>query len=148
MLAGEELVKAAQSTAEVAHRGQVDRSGAPYLGHPRRVAETLQSQGYSADIIAAGWLHDVIEDTEVTADDLLAAGFPSDVVSAVVALSHFPEESLEEYLGKVRLNEMAIPVKLADLADNTDPKRLDHLPDQTRERLKRKYARSYQLLGR
>lgn len=137
----------AKQVAQKAHQGQMDRSGEPYIGHPQRVAATLTRRGLPDEIVAAGWLHDVVEDSDTSLQDLLDDGFPPSVVEAVDALSHYPNESLEEYIQKVRNNPMAIPVKLADLADNSDPNRLEKLSKETQERLIRKYARSHELLG-
>lgn len=138
-----DLVSTARRIATQAHRGQVDKAGAPYIGHPERVA----AAGGDERVVAAAWLHDVVEDTDVTPDDLRAAGIPDDVVTAVVALSKVPGQSVEDYFVAVNRHQVAIAVKAADLADNTDPERLALLDEQTRARLVAKYVRARSLLA-
>jgi (p)ppGpp synthase/HD superfamily hydrolase len=125
------------------HSGQVDKAGQPYIEHPQRVAARLDSE--EAKVV--GWLHDVIETAGLGMGDLLAAGIPSHVATAVVAISRQPEETAESYYKRVRANRLALEVKAADIADNTDPARLALLDDETRERLVEKYATARQLLG-
>jgi len=129
------VVARAQRIAETAHAGQVDKSGHPYINHPRRVAERLHGDA----AVAAGWLHDVLEDTPTTTDDLRAAGIPEEVIDAVVAVTKRPGESAEDYAARVRESPIGYQVKLADLDDNTDPERLTLLDDVTRSRLETKY---------
>jgi (p)ppGpp synthase/HD superfamily hydrolase len=142
-----DLITTAQAIATAAHRGQVDKAGAPYIGHPTRVAAHAVAAGGDERVVAAAWLHDVLEDTDLTADELLAAGIPADVVAAVVAVSKVAGESTEGYFARVNADPIAVAVKTADLADNTDPQRLALLEDATRERLQTKYARARQLLA-
>ncbi|QFZ17266.1 HD domain-containing protein [Saccharothrix syringae] len=128
--------------ARDAHAGQVDKSGHPYIGHPLRVMA-----GVSGDHARmAAVLHDVVEDTSVTADDLLAAGCPAAVVRTVLALSHRDGEAQEDYLARVRADPVAVEVKRADIADNTSPPRMALLDQATRDRLRAKYARALDLL--
>ena len=141
------LVATARRIATAAHRGQVDKAGAPYIGHPPRVAGHAAAAGGDHRVVAAAWLHDVVEDTVVTPDDLRAAGIPDDVVAAVLAVSKRPGESLEDYVARVRADPLAVAVKTADLADNTDPARLARLDEATRLRLTEKYARVRELLA-
>lgn len=110
----------AVALAAAAHGEQVDHAGAPYIFHPLRVARAL---GDELDRIVAV-LHDVIEDTDVGAADLLAAGVPPEAVVAVIALSHNPHEPRAHYLARVGANPRAVRVKRADMADNCDPGRL------------------------
>ncbi|MBP2334238.1 HD domain-containing protein [Saccharothrix coeruleofusca] len=128
--------------ARAAHEGQVDKSGRPYIGHPLRVMERVT--GDHARMAAV--LHDVVEDTGVSAADLLAAGCPRPVVDTVVALTHLPGESQEDYLSRVAADPVAVVVKRADIADNTSPERMARLDAATRTRLRDKYARALQLL--
>lgn len=142
-----DLVTTARDIATTAHRGQVDKAGAPYIGHPARVAGHAAAAGGDERVVAAAWLHDVVEDTGVTPDDLCTAGIPDDVVAAVVALSKVPGQSVEDYVAAVNRDPIARAVKVADLADNTDPERLAQLDEDTRERLVAKYARTRSLLA-
>lgn len=94
----------------------------------------------------AAVLHDVIEDTSVTADDLTACGCPTAVVDAVVALSHLPGEPQDVYLRRVAANPLALTVKRADIADNLSPSRMARLDAALQERLQAKYATALGLL--
>ncbi|MDX3664036.1 HD domain-containing protein [Streptomyces sp. ID05-26A] len=128
--------------ATSAHDGQVDKSGRPYIGHPLRVMASVTGEHEQM----AAVLHDVIEDTEVTAADLLSRGCPTAVVDAVVALSHLPDEPQEDYLRRVAANPLALSVKRADIGDNLSPTRMARLDEATQDRLKAKYARALGLL--
>jgi hypothetical protein len=86
-----------------AHDGQLDKSGKPYIGHPVRVMNRVSGERERM----AAVLHDVIEDTPVTADDLRAAGCPERIVTAVVALSHLPGEPQAGYLARVAADPIA-----------------------------------------
>lgn len=142
-----DVVALARQIATAAHRGQVDKAGAPYIGHPARVAGHAAAAGGDERVVAAAWLHDVVEDTGITPADLRAAGVPDDVVTAVVAVTKVPGEQVEDYFARVNRDPVAVAVKTADLADNTDPARLAALDDATRRRLEEKYARARQLLA-
>lgn len=150
----EDLITRAEAIARKAHTGQVDKAGQDYIDHPRRVAANAaaiaEEQGLDpADAefaIAAAWLHDVVEDTSVSADDLRRE-FPAEVVDAVDAVTKRSGEAVEDYFARVRSDRLAVIVKAADLADNTDPARQAALDDATRVRLAEKYRRAYELLG-
>src|SRR2546430_12998170 len=129
-------------SARRAHEGQLDKSGRPYIGHPLRVMGRVT--GDHARMVAV--LHDVVEDTSVTTDDLAQAGCPTDVVRAVDALSKRPGEDSAAYLARVAANELALLVKRADIADNCSPERMARLDEATRERLTAKYANALRLL--
>jgi (p)ppGpp synthase/HD superfamily hydrolase len=129
--------------ATSAHDGQVDKAGRPYIGHPLRVMASMTGEHEQMTAV----LHDVLEDTPVTADDLLARGCPAVVVDAVVALSHLPGEPQEDYLRRVAANPLALSVKRADIGDNLSPARMDRLDAATQDRLKAKYARALGLLA-
>lgn len=147
------LVPRAQALATAAHEGQEDQSGQKYIGHPERVAAHAARRcdargvfGYEANlVIAAAWLHDVLEDTSITESQLRQA-FPGQVVDAVVAVTKLPGETTEEYFAKIRAVPAAVLVKESDLEDNTDPARTALLGKETRERLAVKYGRAKELL--
>lgn len=128
--------------AHRAHTGQVDKSGHPYVSHPLRVMATVT--GDHEKMVAV--LHDVIEDTPVTAADLVALGCPAPVVEAVIAISHLPDEPQADYLARVAANPLALTVKRADIADNSSPARLAQLDEPTQRRLSTKYATALRLL--
>src|SRR5699024_8012494 len=98
--------------------------------------------------VAAAWLHDVIEDTSWTADALLTEGFPAEVVDAVVALTRTPDVPSDAYYRAIReQGGIALMVKHADIADNTDPVRVAALEPELAARLADKYAHALVLLG-
>lgn len=101
------------------HAGQVDKSGAPYILHPLRVMMSVE--GETDKIVAV--LHDVLEDTELTADDLRAHKFSSDVREAVQALTRQTGEDYFDFINRLAPNPIARRVKLADIADNLSPAR-------------------------
>lgn len=138
-----------------AHFGQVDKAGHPYITHPARVAlNTLRlakEAGYTEDEIdqalAVAWLHDVVEDTTVTLNDLGRQGMPPNVVTAVEAITHRENEPRAEYYARVKQNALALMVKRADILDNTAPHRVQALDDETRARLVKKYEDAKVALG-
>lgn len=142
------VADAAQRIAAQAHQGQLDKSGVPYLSHPARVAAWLHARGQVDAIVAAGWLHDVLEDTSWTAAQLSAAGMPARTLQIVQAMTRMPGQHPEDYYaGLVAAGPEAVAVKLADIDDNTDPARTVLLDGATRERLAKKYAKARLLLG-
>ena len=116
-----------------AHFGQKDRAGAPYILHPLRL---MFRQASEAARIAAA-LHDVVEDTPVTLEQLRDAGFAEEVVAAVECLTHDPADSYDEYIAKLKRNPIARAVKLADLEDNMRLERMASLTEKDWERLQR-----------
>ncbi|MCL2455770.1 MAG: HD domain-containing protein [Micrococcales bacterium] len=141
-----DVVALARQIATRAHDGQVDKAGHPYIGHPARVAARVEADGGDERAVAAAWLHDVLEDTPVTAAGLLAAGMPAEVVEAVQAVTRRDGEPVERYFARINAHPLAVRVKHADLADNTDPARTVELDPATARRLAAKYARAARLL--
>jgi (p)ppGpp synthase/HD superfamily hydrolase len=114
-----ELTDKARDFATEAHRGQFRRNGiTPYILHPAHVVSRLAAEGESENVIAAAWLHDVLEDTQTTEIFLRSAGFPDRVIKAVVALSKRKGEDYDEYLSRVMLDAIARKVKIADILHN------------------------------
>ena len=111
-----------------------------YIRHPQEVAWRIKKAGGPPEAQAAGWLHDVVEDTWVTPAFLAVSGFPGSVINAVEAVTKRSGEPTEEYVRRIAGDPLAVTVKRADLADNTDPERLDKLDPSTRARLEAKYA--------
>lgn len=136
----------AKRLATAAHLGQCDKIGEPYIGHPARVAKAVRDEGYSDEVEAVAWLHDVVEDTAVTLDDLRSHGYPPSVVEAVEAISKRTGESFADYYERVKANPMALVVKWHDVADNADPRRLAKVAPDTQERLRAKYERAREAL--
>lgn len=103
--------------AAKAHDNQVDKSGEPYILHPLRVMQA----GKTDEERIVGMLHDVIEDTSVTAEDLLDSGFSQSIVDAVLALTRRGDESYSQFIDRAAMNPLAKAVKIADLMDNMRP---------------------------
>jgi GTP diphosphokinase / guanosine-3',5'-bis(diphosphate) 3'-diphosphatase len=114
-----------------AHAGQVDKGGQPYILHPLRLMFTLTGTHERM----AAVLHDVVEDTVVTLADLEAEGFPKEVIAAVRALTKLEGESRLLAAARAAQDPLARAVKLADVADNMDVRRIPQLTQQDLERL-------------
>ncbi|SFR83289.1 hypothetical protein SAMN05428970_2775 [Agromyces sp. CF514] len=131
----------AQGIAFVAHRGQTDQLGAEYIDHPGRVAETFDPVTQSVEV-AVAWLHDVLEDTDLSAQRLREAGVSPEVIAAVQLLTRTPDVPEADYYARIRTNAVARSVKLADIADNSAPWRLRKLDHETQARLTEKYEKA------
>lgn len=107
-----------------AHAGQVDKGGNPYIQHPETVAGMVDSDEEKA----AAYLHDVLEDTDVTIEQLIDAGFPYDIIRAVLLLTKQPGQDYHEYLALIKGKPIARKVKIADLRHNMDISRLGREP--------------------
>ena len=127
--------------ATEAHRGQVDKAGMPYILHPLRVMFRMTSE---EEMIAA-ILHDVIEDTPLTFEDLRALGYAEIVLEALDHLTHREGESYEAFIERAALNPLAARIKIADLEDNMDVRRIAEPQDRDLERLRR-YRRAWRRL--
>lgn len=124
-----------------AHKGQVDKSGTPYVDHPFHFAEQMDSE----EAVAVALLHDVVEDTNYTIDDIIAMGFPKSVTDALALMTHDESVPYTDYVAKIKSNTIAKAVKLADLRHNSDISRLDIVDEKAIKRLK-KYAAAIELL--
>jgi (p)ppGpp synthase/HD superfamily hydrolase len=111
-----------------AHQGQYDKAGAPYILHPLKVMHYLKTDDEELQCIALG--HDLFEDTKVTAAELRAEGISERVIAGMMACTKMPGESYEEYKEKIKSNDDAIDVKLADLRHNSDIRRLKGVTDK------------------
>lgn len=131
----------AHEIAAEAHKGQIDKAGVAYIKHPEAVASFVNSDEEKA----TAYLHDTLEDTSVTVNDLREAGIPDDVVEAVKVLTHDKSQDYFKYLEKVKSNTIARAVKLADLKHNSDLSRLKIVTDTDRERLN-KYTKAIEFL--
>lgn len=140
----DELTRKAFEIACKAHAGQVDRGGVPYIFHPLHVADQMPN----STLGAVGLLHDVVEDTPVTFVDLLAAGIPEDVVAAVKLLTHTPDDGLSylEYVARLKDDELAAPVKKADLRHNSSLSRLPHEPTEKDLGRQKRYRKALEIL--
>jgi len=129
--------------AELHHSGQVDKAGQPYIGHIRRVVDAVDTP---EEKLAAA-LHDLLEDTPVTAADLLSKGCTPEIVRVVEALTRGVDESYEDFVRRAAQDPIARAVKRADVADNADEGRLALLPTGQATRLRSKYARAAKILN-
>lgn len=134
----------ARLMATRAHACQSDKASLAYIEHPRRVVGHLVAPSPAEATVA--WLHDVVEDTGVTLDEV-EQEFGTQVAAAVDAMSHRVGEPILADYDRVKANPLALTVKTADLADNTDPERLRLLAPALRDRLEAKYARAREALG-
>nr|WP_248628950.1 HD domain-containing protein [Enterococcus cecorum] len=125
------LYQQALAIAKDAHKGQVDKAGVDYIQHPLFVASLVE--GELAKTVAL--LHDVVEDSDWTLEDLRKEGLPEEVVQAVGILTKKRNEKYEEYILRVKQNPLARQVKLADLKHNSDLSRLANVTDRDRKRV-------------
>ncbi|MGJ8720444.1 MAG: hypothetical protein ACSHW9_01245 [Salinibacterium amurskyense] len=131
--------------ATIAHRGQLDKLGYDYIDHPARVAESFDWLNEPVEHCTA-WLHDVIEDTDVSAADLLKAGMLPEIVTAVELMTRRADVADADYYDRIRQNPAALAVKLADINDNLADWRFRKLDYDTQVRLSNKYFHARQLL--
>ena len=136
------MIDIALAIAKKAHAGQVDKAGVDYIQHPLYVASQVKTEQEKTVAL----LHDVIEDSDVTVDDLLASGLSNEVVTAVQILTKKEGQSYQEYLEKVKSNNLARVVKLADLKHNSDLSRLKSVTNTDYERVK-KYKNAIRYLS-
>ena len=135
------LQKAIQIATE-AHKGQLDKSGKDYIGHPLRVME----MGKTEEEKIVGVLHDVVEDTSWTFEALEAEGFSPEIIAALRCVTKLSEnENYDDFIERVKKNPLAVAVKINDLSDNMDIRRLPYLSDKDVKRLK-KYLKAYKKL--
>ncbi|HJE20752.1 MAG TPA: HD domain-containing protein [Bifidobacterium pullorum] len=153
MLHTTNLLKLAERLARERHAGQVDKAGADYWTHPQRVSQGCTSP----EGRIAGWLHDLLEDTDTTADELLALGFPAEIVAAVQLDTRRPGDSYMDYVRRIadacasgdpavaHAGRIAREVKMSDLRDNMNLSRLRTVTDEDRRRVE-KYRMAYATL--
>ena len=131
----------AYEIAKKAHLGQIDKAGEDYIKHPEKVASFVNSDEEKA----VAYLHDVIEDTELTLEDLREYGFSEGVLKAVDVITKKKGQDYQTYLNSVKENKLARVVKLADLRHNSDLTRLIDITEKDRER-KEKYQKAIDFL--
>jgi len=135
------LTKKAMKFAYQAHQGQTDKSGLPYIYHPMHIAEQMEDE--STTVCAL--LHDVVEDTHYTLEDLIKQGYPSEIIEALSLLTHNKDISYMDYVRKIKSNKIASTVKLADLQHNSDLSRFEVIDDDALKRIE-KYRKAMQIL--
>lgn len=138
------LTKKAMKIAYDAHRGQEDAGGVPYVLHPVHLAEQMEDEVSTCVAL----LHDIVEDTDITLEQL-AQEFPPEVIQAVSLLTHDPQEGYFDYVRKIRENPTAALVKLADLEHNSDESRLagsEAVEEKQKEVWRNKYQKARRIL--
>lgn len=134
----EELLGKAVLLATKAHEGQVDKGGKPYILHPLAVMCRVSS--VEEKIVAV--LHDVIEDTKITEEDLLNYGFPQVFVDGVVSVTRAEGQSYSELIQQAKENTIGRVVKIADIQENMDLSRIPNPQDADVERVEKRYKKS------
>lgn len=137
-----EKTKRALKLCFEAHKEQLDKSGLPYVFHPFHLAEQMSDE--STTIVAL--LHDVVEDTDYTFADLEAMGFGEEVIEALKLMTHDDDTLYMDYVANLKHNPIARTVKLADLAHNSDPTRLEVMDEWAKKRAE-KYKAAIELLS-
>lgn len=134
-----DLTIKAMNLAYTAHHGQFDKGGVPYIFHPIHLAEEMDDEVSTCVAL----LHDTVEDTAVTLEEL-ASIFPREIVEAVDLLTHRDGVEYFDYVRSIRENPVAVKVKLADLRHNGDPKRISNQGNA--EKRREKYAKAWKIL--
>ena len=135
------LTKQALKLCFEAHKEQKDKSGMPYVFHPFHLAEQMTDE--ATTVVAL--LHDVVEDTNTTFEDLEKQGFDEEIISALRLLTHNDDTPYMDYVAEIKSNKIAIAVKLADLRHNSDLTRLDVVDEKALKR-KEKYEKAIKFL--
>lgn len=128
-----EKTKKALKLCFLAHRDQVDKSGIPYVFHPFHLADQMQSE----ETVITALLHDVMEDTEISFEELSSEGFGEEVMAALLLLTHKKGVDYMDYVRAIRSNPIARAVKIADLKHNSDLSRLDEIDEKAIKRVER-----------
>ena len=128
-----ELTKKALRISFDAHREQVDKTGLPYIFHPFHLAEQMDTE----DEVIVALLHDVVEDTDITFEELRPQGFSENVMEALFLLTHDDDSEYMEYIEIISNNPLASKLKIADLRHNSDLTRLEVIDDKMKARLEK-----------
>lgn len=135
------MIEIAIALALECHRGQKDKAGKPYILHPLRLMLKFRDEAQQVTAV----LHDVVEDGDITLDELRARGISDEVVEAVDCLSRRKGEDYMAFIARINGNPLARAVKIADLKDNMDVTRLQQLTPRDLERIA-KYHRALAIL--
>ena len=136
-----EMTKKAMMIAFQAHKNQTDKSGMPYIYHPVHLAEQMIDE----ESTCVALLHDVVEDTDWTFEELAEQGFDGRIIEALKLMTHTEGVPYMEYVGRIKSNPIARTVKLADLRHNSDLTRLNEVNEKALERVE-KYKNAIALL--
>ena len=135
------MTKEALKLCFEAHKEQVDKSGMPYVFHPFHLAEQMQTE----ETTVVALLHDLIEDTDYTIEDLTSMGFGKNITDAIALMTHADSVGYMDYVREIKNNPIAKAVKLADLKHNSDLSRLDVVDEKALNR-REKYLNAIKLL--
>ena len=135
------LIETSLQIALQAYAGKTDKAGREYILHPLRVMAKMKTDLERS----AALLHDVLEDSDITAEQLLAAGIPAEVVEAIQYLSRNENEEYQDFVARAKKNKIAARVKIADIEDNIDVLRLSALDEYDLARIK-KYHSAWRFL--
>ncbi len=139
------LMERAEQLAEAMHEGQYDKVGEPYIKHIRAVADKVKT--YDQKTVA--YLHDIVEDTSMDLENLRMLGFTEEIIQAVDAITRREDEDYFDFIDRVKENELARVVKLADLEHNMDDSRMENVSESLRKHyqsLKKKYQKAMKIL--
>lgn len=136
------LTKKAMKLCFRAHKEQEDKSGLPYVFHPFHLAEQMRDE----DTTVVALLHDVVEDSPYTFEDLEAMGYPERIIDALRLLTHDDDEPYLDYVARIKHDPIAKAVKLADLRHNSDTTRLETVDEKALHRVE-KYQAAIKLLA-
>lgn len=138
-----ELTNKAMKIAYQAHHGQLDKAGLPYIFHPVHLAEQMEDE----IACCCALLHDVVEDTDVTMEEL-ACEFPGEVIEVLKLLTHADEVPYEDYVREIKNHPIAKKIKLADIAHNSDQTRCvgSNVTVEKLMKLKTKYEKATKIL--
>lgn len=143
-----EDIERAYRIAAVKHAGVKRKSGDVYLDHPLRVARYLQERGMGSDVVSAALLHDVVEDSDMTTEDLSRHGFSDRIVRGVESVTHREGEDYEDAVRRASHDPVGCLVKLADNTDNSSASQLEFLTVKKRLKAQLKYTEARQILWR
>ena len=133
--------KMAMKICYEAHKNQVDKNGIPYIFHPVHLAEQMTTE----DEICVALLHDVVEDSGYTLEDLKTAGFNESILTALRLLTHGDNVPYMDYIATIKTSPLATKIKLADLSHNSDLARLDKVTEKDLKRVE-KYKKAREVL--
>lgn len=131
----------AMQIAYSAHHGQVDKGGLPYIFHPYHLAQQMEDE----ISCCAALLHDVVEDTDITLESL-SGEFPEEVIRILQLLTHEPDVPYFDYVRRIKTNPIAVKIKLADIAHNSDQSRCPNLTEDQQAYFRRKYQQAKAIL--
>jgi (p)ppGpp synthase/HD superfamily hydrolase len=141
------MIDIAHELSRYAHKNHIDKSGNDYFtAHVEPIAKKMEFKGYSEEYIVTAYLHDVLEDSDIPVL-LIQYIFGVEITDALLAVSRTDEETYEEYLVRVKGNNIAKNVKYYDIENNLSYGRMHKLDEKTQTRLKKKYANALAFLG-